>query len=87
MEHVQVQITGVAMVTFTHTVTLPKVEAQTVLSDDNQMQQLLAKHHDVQVDQMQQLLAKHHDVQVDQWQNVFGQREQVLRSDVRNNHE
>ncbi|KAF7787166.1 hypothetical protein PRUB_a4038 [Pseudoalteromonas rubra] len=72
MEHVQVQITGVAMVTFTHTVTLPKVEAQTVLSDDNQMQQLLAKHH---------------DVQVDQWQNVFGQREQVLRSDVRNNHE
>ncbi|WP_462171119.1 hypothetical protein [Pseudoalteromonas xiamenensis] len=62
MSYVQVQLTGVAMVTLSRTVALPAHQAKAILADD---------------DAIQTLLSNSKQIAVMQWNCVGGQREAV----------
>ncbi|MBD1584955.1 hypothetical protein, partial [Pseudoalteromonas sp. S16_S37] len=63
MQQVQIQLTGMAQVRVSKTVTVSQEHAKTLLADDGAMQTLLAKAV---------------NAQVTGWDNVFGQREIVV---------
>ena len=59
-QHVDITLTGVASVKITKQVTLPKAEADAVLSDDRKMQEMLTRNN---------------AVDVKSWGHVFGQKQ------------
>ncbi|MDK1288524.1 hypothetical protein [Pseudoalteromonas umbrosa] len=60
MEHVDITLTGVANVKITKNVTLPKSEAEKLLSDDGKIQALLTRHN---------------PIEVKSWGHVFGEKQ------------
>lgn len=62
MEQVQIQLTGIAQVKVSKTLTVSKAQAQVILADDGAMQTLLAKAV---------------NAPVKNWDHIFGQREVV----------
>ncbi|KZX01026.1 hypothetical protein JL49_08225 [Pseudoalteromonas luteoviolacea] len=60
MEHVDITLTGVASVKITKQVTLPKAEADALLADDSKIQDMLTRHH---------------AVDVKSWSHVFGKKQ------------